>query len=236
MDGRGRVGGRLAAALLATVLLPATLAGCGGGGSGDGQDPQAAASAAAGAGGVLGSDGRTVAGGAAAGGGAAAAVDGSTKVVPGKSQFMVLKLGGWELGEAVRPTGKSRPQYQQLDKSLDWYATYDQPAADQSVLLNGHLRPLAGQTTILRRAGAGKVQTGDINGRQASWVDQRGGNIVVLIALTPTYTVELVASGVDLEGALAIARALTPADEAQWKAAGGRIIDCLGAGQECIGT
>ncbi|MBA3745573.1 hypothetical protein [Sporichthya sp.] len=222
---------RAASAAAALVLTGGLLGACSGGDN-DIDDPAAGTSGAP-VDGVPGVDPTTTTPGAA-GGAAAGAAD--TKVVPGDSLYVLLKLAGWQLGEAVRPIGKSRPQYQQLDKSLDWYATYDQPATDQSVQLNGHLRGLSGQSTVLRKDGAGKLKTGEINGRAASWLDQRGGNVIVLIALARNYTLELVVSGADLETTLKIARALTPVDQTKWKAAGGKVLDCLAAGAECIGT
>lgn len=55
----------------------------------------------------------------------------------------------------------------------------------------------------------------------------------MLIELTPTYTVQLTTSGVEVQDALRLARALKPADEAAFTAAGGKVLDCPPGGDAC---
>lgn len=230
---RARMGRPAGSVLIVTLAL----AGCSGGAASDG--PRAAGPAApgvaagAGAAGVAGAD----SGGAAGAQGAdAVQVDpaaANSPVVPGESRYVLLELGSWFLSEGVKPTGGSRKLYLAADRTFDWYADYDEPDADQSLTVTGRLRGLAAETAALKQK-AGKVTGLEISGRKAAWADLGGsGGVTVLIGLSPTYTIELTTSGVEVQESLRLAGALKPADEAAWKAAGGKVLDCPPGGDAC---
>ncbi len=223
---------RYGAILSAAVLVTGVLAGCGGSGSGDddGADPRAAASAGATTG-ATGADGAPTAAGGAGGADAGAGTD--APVVAGDSRFAVLKLGRWFLSQGVKPIGASRKLYLVENTSFDWYAEYAEPVTDQSVRITAHLRALAAQTAVLKKLG-GKVTEFSVGGRKAVWSAPPGAApVTVLIAWAPNYTIELAASGVEIDDTLALAKALRPADEVAWKKAGGLVIDCPPGGDLC---
>lgn len=218
---------RAASATAALLLTAGALAGCSGGGN-EADDPAAAASGAPGEGAAGAGAAGSTGGGTAAGGGAADA-----PVVPGDSRFVVLSSGSWFLSQGIKPIGDSVKQYLKDDKSFDWYAEYAEPELDQSVRITGHLRGLAAQTAVLKKLG-GKVTSTQIAGRKAVWSAPPGAApVTVLIEVAPNYTISFEASGVEVQQTLKLAAALKPANEAAWKKAGGRVMDCPPGGDEC---
>lgn len=222
-----RLRARTSSAAAALLLTAGVLAGCSGGGD-DAEDPVAGASGVSG-------EGATGAGGAGATAGGAAAVGGAgdAPVVPGASRFVVLSSGSWFLSQGIKPIGDSVKQYLKDDKSFDWYAEYAEPDLDQSVRITGHLRGLTAQTAVLKKLG-GKITSTQIAGRKAVWSAPPGAApVTVLIELAPNYTISFEASGVGVQDTLKLAAALKPANEAAWKKAGGRVIDCPPGGDDC---
>lgn len=222
-----RLRARTSSAAAALLLAAGVLTGCSGGGD-DADDPVAGASGAAG-------EAATGAGGAGAteDGTAAGRGAGDAPVVPGASRFVVLSSGSWFLSQGIKPIGDSVKQYLRDDKSFDWYAEYAEPDLDQSVRITGHLRGLAAQTSVLKKLG-GKITSTQIAGRKAVWSAPPGAApVTVLIELAPNYTISFEASGVEVQETLKLAAALKPANEAAWKKAGGRVIDCPPGGDEC---
>lgn len=222
-----RLRARTSSAAAALLLAAGVLTGCSGGGD-DADDPVAGASGAAG-------EAATGAGGAGAteDGTAAGRGAGDAPVVPGASRFVVLSSGSWFLSQGIKPIGDSVKQYLRDDKSFDWYAEYAEPDLDQSVRITGHLRGLAAQTAVLKKLG-GKITSTQIAGRKAVWSAPPGAApVTVLIELAPNYTISFEASGVEVQETLKLAAALKPANEAAWKKAGGRVIDCPPGGDEC---
>lgn len=216
------------ASAAAILLVAGLLGGCSGGGT-DADEPVAGASAAPGEGATGAGGGGSADGGTA---GAARAGDDAT-VVPGASRFVVLASGSWFLSQGIKPIGASVKQYLRDDKSFDWYAEYAEPDLDQSVRITGHLRGLAAQTAVLKKLG-GKITSTQIAGRKAVWSAPPGAApVTVLIELAPNYTISFEASGVEVQETLRLAAALEPANEAAWKKAGGRVIDCPPGGDEC---
>jgi hypothetical protein len=151
------------------------------------------------------------------------------------SQFVSFAEGDWFLSESIKPTANSLKAVRADDASLDWTSTYEEPNTEQTMVLSGHLRGLAAETTVLKsvvkKSGA-KVIEGDIGGKKAAWADVAGGNVVMLIALNPTYTLKVETSGVDLNASLALAKKIAPSTQAKWTAAGGKTADCQ-PGDEC---
>ncbi len=229
---------RLAAPAAAAVLAAAlALTGCSSDDSSG--DAQGVASAAPGAAAGAAGPGPVSAGAAGVAGSAGSDADGAdtaaanSPVVPGASRYVLLELGQWFLSEGVKPIGDSRALYLKSDRTFDWYADYFEPDADQGLTVTGRLRGLAAETAALKKE-AGKVTALEISGRKAVWADLGGsGGVTVLIALTPTYTIELTTSGVEVQESLRLARALQPADEAAWKTAGGKVLDCPPGGDAC---
>lgn len=216
-----------ASALAVLLLTAGALAGCSGGGNAA-DAPLAGASGAPGGGANVPGGAGSTGGQAAAGGGA-----GDAAVVPGASRFVVLSSGSWFLSQGIKPTGASLRQYLRDDKSFDWYAEYAEPDLDQSVRITGHLRGLAAQTAVLKQLG-GKITSTRIADRKAVWSAPPGAApVTVLIELAPNYTISVEASGVEVQETLKLAAGLKPANEAAWKKAGGRVIDCPPGGDEC---
>jgi hypothetical protein len=156
-------------------------------------------------------------------------------LIPQASQYVDFQSGAWFLSEAVKPTDAALKQARKLDASLDWTSTYDEPNTEQSMVLSGHLRGLAAETKVLNsivQKAKAKVISGQVGGNKAVWTDVPGGNVILLIALSDTYTLKAEFSGVDLTAALAQAKLIKPTTEAKWKAGGGVIGDCA-PGDSC---
>lgn len=156
-------------------------------------------------------------------------------LVEQKSQFVTFSSGDWFLSEAVKPTAQALKDTRKVEASLDWTMTYEEPNLEQAMVLTGHLRGLAAEKKVLDAAAKkadAKVISGKIGGKDAVWTDIPGGNVVMLIALTDTYTLEVETSGVDLDASLDLAKLIKTTSEANWKAAGGVIDDCQ-PGDEC---
>jgi hypothetical protein len=145
------------------------------------------------------------------------------------SKYVTFASGDWFLSEAVKPTGTALKDTRKLEASLDWTMTYEEPNTEQSMKLIGHLRGLEAEKKVLdatAKKSSAKVVTGDIGGKKAAWTDIPGGNVLVLIALSDTYTVSAEFSGVDLDAALDLAKSIKSSSEAKFKAEGGVIADC----------
>jgi hypothetical protein len=151
------------------------------------------------------------------------------------SQFVSFADSSWFLDEAIKPTGAALAETRKTEPSLDWTATYDQPDQEQTMILTTHLRGLTVEGGVLakvvKKSGA-KVIDGTVNGKKAQWVDVPGGNVIVLIALSDTYTLQVETEGVDLKTTLDLVKEVKPTTQAKWTADGGHIADCQ-PGDDC---
>ena len=139
---------------------------------------------------------------------------------------------GWQLSEAVRQLGSDRDAVLGGLPGVDWYAEFEGPPVDGT--RNAYLS-LTGYAQSLEERKAESVSStadvteGEINGRRAFWSvepEDPDSGATVTWEVTPDYTLELFATGVDLEDLLAMARTVKDATEAEWVAAGGVLSDC----------
>ncbi len=145
--------------------------------------------------------------------------------------YMLVADSPWELREAVDyraglgALGKTDPD-------LDWYVEYDGPRVDHDggfytiphVVVSGHT---AGLDKRRDQLPGFKFRSDLVGGRRALIAAAAGGNpAVVVIDLASDHTVTLLTydDGVKLPD---LALRLTAANEQQWIAAGGTMLNCV---------
>lgn len=146
---------------------------------------------------------------------------------------------GWELAEAVRQLGSDRDAVLGGLPGVDWYAEFEGPEGEGStnpyLSLTGYAQSLEARRTESVSSTA-QVTEGEINGHPAFWTvepeDPESGATVTW-EIRPDYSIEVFATGVDLEDLLAMARTVKDATEAEWVAAGGVLSDCTPGEGDC---
>lgn len=148
-----------------------------------------------------------------------------------EAQYMLVEDPEWKLREAIDYRAGLGPLGDQ-DPDLDWYAEYDGARVDHgdgsytipAITVFGHTAGLEERRDQL--AGF-EFRSDAVSGRRALVAAAAGGNpAVVVVEVTSEYTVTLLTydEGVNVRD---IAFRLTAADEQQWAAAGGTMLDCV---------
>jgi hypothetical protein len=152
--------------------------------------------------------------------------------------YVVLDGAGWELREAVRSRSGPGP-LARAEPSLDWWAEYERlvprgagVTEGQSVRVSGHLVGLDEHLGELKGFNGSEGEVGGRPGRVARGPD---GPAVVTMAITPTYTVMALSYELSVDDLRAFAADLEDATEAEWRAHGGQVVDCLPVDPSCRG-
>lgn len=150
-------------------------------------------------------------------------------------RYAILDSKGWELREAVKSLAGEGSRT--LEPSRDWWAEYerlvpvDGGREGQDVRVSGHDVSLVEHRNELQGVVA---QEGEVNGRPALLaVGPEGQPAIVTIAFAERYTIMVLSYALPLEELRRVATQLVPADEIEWMAHGGEIIECLPTDPRC---
>lgn len=150
-------------------------------------------------------------------------------------RYAILDSEDWELREAVKSLAGEGPRT--LEPSRDWWAEYerllpvDGGHQGQDLRISGHNVSLVEHRNELRGFDA---QEGDVNGRPALLaVGPEGQPAIVTMAFAERYTIMVLSHALPLDELRRVATQIVPADEIEWMAHGGEIVECLPTDPRC---
>jgi len=146
----------------------------------------------------------------------------TTSAVPQSTIYLVSEASGWTLREASNPTANDAIS-SRAEPTLDWSSKYElapDPNNPQSVRLSGHNVSIA----VLEATLVGfQLRTEAVTGADARVGAGPDGPRVVLLPVSPTYTIMALSYELDDDELVAWAKDLKPATETEWVARGGVI-------------
>lgn len=143
---------------------------------------------------------------------------------------------GWRMSEAVQPNAEGLEMFGEMTPGMAWFAEWDGPDAADSAYLSLTMRNLSLADLNVREPLA-RAESGEINGRQASWgddsphVDEASG--VVRIVWGDAWTLELRGSE-PVDKLHSFAQRLRSASLPEWRTAGGQV-GCAPFAEKCEG-
>ena len=142
---------------------------------------------------------------------------------PLQSLYFVTGAPGWPAAKEAYKPRPDDPITSRSEPTLDWYAEHERfrdPSHSQAVRLSGHHVPIAQLESSLTGL---KLRSRPVRGVQARAGSAPGGPQIVLLPVSPRYTVMVLSYELNIEELIEWTKALRAVDEAGWLAAGGVI-------------